>query len=205
MRIYRATVSCTHSDGTLVMPSLHYKTDPPPLGDEPAPDDVASAIWGLIGDQLRACTTSDVTFHELVVTEEVVPPDLGVAGSFGGLGAGTGVFSDEALPHGLVPVLNLHTATRSRSARGWFRPASPGKASVVNGNVWTSAYMTILNNLAAVLDDDADMGSLTTTHLQPVVYSRTRHLRSEDPYWFDVTSGSANPRCHWLRTRMTNP
>jgi hypothetical protein len=49
------------------------------------------------------------------------------------------------------------------------------------------------------------LGSILPTTLNPVVYSRTRHLRDTSPWTFRVTNVSVNPAPHWLRSRTTSP
>ena len=59
--------------------------------------------------------------------------------------------------------------------------------------------------LAAKLDDSFDLGSIIITHVNPVVYSRTRRLRGESTWTFKVTSATANHQVRWLKSRLTAP
>jgi hypothetical protein len=204
-RIYRATIKATYGDNALAMPSFHYQTDVPPLGDEPDPQDVADALWSHWGSAALAAL-GDVHVASLLVTEEVLPPDIGVAGEHtvnlnGTMAAGTGT----AAPDGLTVVLNRHTGTRSRSSRGWTLWPGPSNNSYLNHNVYTAGALAAYNALAALLDDSMDLGSITPTHLNPVVYSKTRRQREEEPWTFRVTSVTVNSVPHWLRSRMTVP
>lgn len=204
-RTYRLTFMCTGGDTQLVQPSLHYQTDVPPLGDEPDPNDVAGAVKDHLQTAFRACFPSDATLHDVVALEETLPPDIGVAGlAHVGL-AGTFSGSGAQIPEGLVPLVNLHTGSRSRSSRGWMHMPSPRYASTVSYDVWNSSILTALDAFAALLDDSMDLGAITPTHLNPVVYSRTRRQRSEDPYTFRLTGATVNRTPKWLRTRMTTP
>jgi len=118
-RVYRATIQCVDS-GILVYPSFHYQTDLTAVQSEPDPSDVAAGIWGHIGTAFTACCPSRLTINQLVVTEQTVPPALGVAGDHTIATAGTLASSGtDTMPTGLCPILNLHSNTRSRSARGW--------------------------------------------------------------------------------------
>jgi hypothetical protein len=205
-RVYRATFKCHLVNLALVMPSLHYQTDVPPLGDEPDPNDVADGIWTLLGSAALAAMPGEVHCDELVVTEEVLPPDVGVAGAHtvglnGTLPGGTGA----ELPDGIAAIVNLHTGTRSRSSRGWTIWPGPSSSSHVDHNTFTGAYLSAILAFAALLDDSFDLGSVTPTHVNPVVYSKTRRQREEDPYTFRVTSASVNRTTHWLRSRMDVP
>jgi hypothetical protein len=75
----------------------------------------------------------------------------------------------------------------------------------LGGDTWISGYQTKLAAFAAVLDDSFNLGTIDITHVNPVVYSRTRHQRGEDPHAFRVTSATANTKAHWLKTRMSTP
>lgn len=204
-RIYRATFECHHSNGTIARPSLHYQTDVPLAGSEPDASDVANGIWTLLGTEFRAICPTSVTVDAISVAEEVIAPDIGAAGSHTVALAGTMTVSGDPMPEGLVPVLNLHTDVRSRSARGWLHPPGPMGSSRVSGDSWTSVYLGVLNAFCAKLDDGFDLGTLQITRVNPKVYSRTRRERAEDPFVFSVKSATVNPRPHWLRTRMTTP
>lgn len=196
---------CTLNDGTLVEPSLHYQTDLSDLQSEPDPSDVAGEVWAHLGTQFRACFSNHCTVHELVALEETLPPAIGVAGAHSVELAGTLTGSGDQIPSGLVPLINIHTDTRSRSARGWMFMPSPKYADEVSANVWGSGFTAVVNNFTALLDDVLSIGSINPSNINPVVYSRTRRSRAESPYTFRVISASLNPTCHWLKRRMTSP
>lgn len=204
-RTYRATIKGHHSSGILVQPTLHYETDVPVAGDEPDPGDVASGIWAIVGATLKATAANDVIFTSVDVAEQLPPGEIGAAGS-SVISSGSGtVVPNSQLPYATVPVINLHTATASRSSRGWVHLASPRLSTYVGNDLWTAAYLNLLNLFAATLDNSFDLGTLQITHVNPVVYSRTRHLRGQTPYTFKVTGATANPQVRWLRTRLTSP
>lgn len=204
-RIYRITFKCAKSDGTLAMPSVHYKEDVPAGGANNDPSELASKVWDHVGPAFKATFSSLYTVQEVLALEEVVPPAIGVAGSHTVNEAGTLTGTGDSMPDGAVAVINVHTNTRSRSARGWFHPPSPRWADRVSGNSWDGTMLTALNALCAVLDDSISEGGTFPPTLVPVVYSRTRAVRGQDPFAFDVTSLSVNPRVHWLKSRMSTP
>jgi hypothetical protein len=204
-RIYRAVFSCTGTDGALMEPSVHYQTDVPLGGDEPDPSDVATGIWGHVGTTFLGCFSSYVTCHELVVLEETLPPDIGVAGAHAVGLNGTMSGSGDSLPAGVCPLLNIHTDTRSRSARGWTHMPYLQWADRCGHSAWDSAALSALQAFANLLADTIDLGSLIITHLNPVVYSRTRRTRAESPWTFKVTNVHANPAPKYLRSRTTSP
>lgn len=203
-RVYRATIRADRG-GILEYSSLHYQTDVPPLGGEPDPDDVANGVWGVIGTQFLALCPTTTHVTDLVVTEETLSPDIGAQGVYTINQDGILSVGSSELPTGICPVVRLRTATHSRSARGWTRPPGPRNATHINGNVWATTYKTTLDAYAAVLDNSFDLGSVTPTHVNPVVYSRTRRLIAAEPWTFRVTAGDASPVPHWLRSRMTLP
>lgn len=205
-RVYRCTFMATYADGTLVEPSLHYQSDLPPLGDEPDPDDVASGLYGLLGADYLQTLPPGVTLHDLVCTEQVIAPAIGVQGSHHVGLPGTGTAGAEDLPRELVPILNLRTDTVSRSARGHIFLCSPGDKTKLVARDWQQAYIdAVYAPFAAKLSSSYDLGAVTPTHMHPVIYSRTRHQRSEDPYTFQVVSAALKVRPTWLRSRATTP
>lgn len=205
-RVYRATFHCSYADGTLVQPSIHYQTDVPTGGDEPAAADVANGVWGNLHFWLAGNTPTTIDIHEVVVTEQVLPPDIGAQAAHGAPGeAGTLSPGDDDLPRGLVPLINIHTDTASRSARGWMFLASPGDSTFLVDGAWDPSYVASLQGFADQLDNSFDLGSLFPTHVNPVVYSRKRHKLGQEPYTFRITSALANPRPHWLRRRLSSP
>src|SRR5580765_4917410 len=118
-RVYRATIRGHYTDGTLVQPSLHYQTDLDAGQNEPDPSDVAGEIWAHIGAAVTTLWPTIVILDELVVAEQVLKPNIGVAGSHNlGFAGGLPVASED-LPRELVGIINLHTGTSSRSARGY--------------------------------------------------------------------------------------
>jgi hypothetical protein len=204
-RIYRLQFDCVTDLGTLVMPSLHYQTDVPAGGDEPDPSDVASAVWSHLGSAFKACFSSHTTVTSVAALEEVLPPDIGVAGTHTVGEAGTLAGSGDSTPDAMTVLVNLHTNTRSRSARGWLHMPPPRWADRLSVSGWDGTMMTAIGAFAALLDDQLELGTLIITDLNPVVYSKTRRQREEDPFTFRVTSATGRTAAHWLRSRMTAP
>lgn len=194
-----------YGDGTLCQPSLHYQTDVPTAGSEPDPADVASTIWGHLGNFVPATVPTYVHIDSLVVSEQVLKPDIGAAGAVNIDIAGTLPGSSEDLPRELVAIINLHTNVASRSARGYFTLPGPGGETFTQGRLFTNEYVNAGNSLAGVLDDQLDIGTFQVTHLNPVVYSRKRHQAHQDPFTFRVQSAKLNLRPKWRRSRGTTP
>lgn len=203
--IYRIAIQAHVNDGTLLMPSLHYKEDVPAGGSANDEATIAANVWAHIGSAFLACMPTRDTVDSVEALEEVVPPAIGGAGSHPVNQNGTLAGSGDSMPEGCVPVLNFHTNTRSRSARGWMHMPSPHWADGVSNNVWSGSTLTALNALCDLLDDSITESGTFPCTLVPVVYSRTRAQRSEVPFSFDVSSVSLNPRVHWLKSRMSVP
>jgi hypothetical protein len=205
-KVFRATVKARHGDGTLIQPSLHYQSDLEPLEDEPTAQEVADGLWSKWGTQLRTCHHTTVVFDELVVTEEVLPPDIPSQASKAVAANGTLTSGAFDLPKGLVVLLGIKTTTPSRSARSHLALGCPGPATFLGGGVWTSSVITPAQAFCDLLNDDVEVGGPIITHtMHPVVYSRTRRKRGESPYTFRVSNAVARPTPHWLRSRMSQP
>ena len=204
--IYRLTFRCHYqSDGTLAEPSLHYQTDNSTGGSEPDPSDLVAWLDGYLSTPFRALLNSHVTLDELVLSQEVLKPDIGVSSSVTVNGVGSYTTGAIAVPKAAVPVIDIHTGVRSKSARGWMRPPGPGIASAFNGDSWDSSYQSAAATFCALLDDTHDFGTISISTLKPVVYSPTRHKRGDDPWTFQVKSAQLNPNVRWLRSRLTSP
>jgi hypothetical protein len=149
--------------------------------------------------------TSSTLVQELLVVSEELPPDLAVGASHIVNEVGTASTATPNAPEGMVPVINLHTDVRSRSSRGWLMLPGPMLQNAIEGNFWSSGYQSAYNAFAAVLDNSFDLGTVFVTHVNPVVYSRTRRIRAQSPYTFKVTSATSNHQVRWLKSRLTAP
>jgi hypothetical protein len=205
-RTYKATIRGTMADGTLVEPGLHYQTDLSPGGNEPDPTDVANDIWNQIGAPYKACSPGDLFIHELVVTEEVLPDTIGVSGVHTVDQSGLLPMGSRHLPMELVPIVLFHTQTRSRSARGHSFLAGPlNESFLTTDGVWENSYLGALQGFANACLLSFDLGTINVTHVNPVVYSRTRHRRLQTPYTFKLSGSTAKPAPTWLRSRASSP
>lgn len=202
---YRCTFVCEQSNGVLIEPSVHFQTDLSFVGDEPSPDDVAGGAWTLLGTAFKALCRTDVTVHRLVATEQVLKPAIGAVGLHTVEEAGTYSAADAHVPAALVPLINLHTAVASRSARGHLFLGGPRDTITLISGKWSSSWLTRMTTFADLLDNSFDLGTIDVTHVHPVVYSRTRHRNGTEPHTFRVTKATANNQPTWLRSRLTVP
>lgn len=205
-RVYKCTIHATHSNGTLVQPSCHYQTDVGDIGSEPNPDDVARLFWQHIATPYLTIQPTALTVHELIVTEEVLKPAIGVVGAhLVGL-TGFSATGADATPLALVPLVNLHTQTHSRSARGWQFLGSLQNATHLDaGGNWEATTVAAIQDYANKLAESFGVGDVNVTTCKPVIYSRTRHQRGQSPFVFPVSSAIVNPRPTWLRSRRSSP
>lgn len=189
-----------------MQPSLHYVTDlATGIGTEPDPQDVADGVWSLLGTAFLGTLPTDVTCDDLVVTEQVLPPAIGVQAAHHVGAVGTGFTASNELPKAMVPLVNLHSGAVSRSARGHLFLCSSGKSSTLTAGTWTSAAQTIYNTFAALLDNSFTIGTIGATDVHPCVYSRTRHQRGTDPHNFQVVAATLKIQPTWLRSRLSSP
>lgn len=205
-RIYRVTLKGHHSDGTLIEPSLHYLTDVPTTGDEPDPSDVAAGAWSLLGTAYKNTLHSSCIVDDVIVSEQVLAPAIGVTGIHHVGEVGTGFGTTANLPQALVPLVSIHTNVASKSARGHIFLGCPLNVASVDAGKWSSTNnMPFYNAFAALLDNAFHLGTILITDCNPVIYSRTRHRRGETPHFFPVTSATARQNPTWLRSRTTSP
>jgi hypothetical protein len=207
-RTYRATFKCEDLDnGSLIQPSLHYQTDLATGGDEPDPSDVAEGIWELLGVQFLNLTSTRIRCIGLLVRSEEIPASgiLPVEAFRNVSSAGVLAVTEGDLPRELVGLVNIHTATSSRSARGYMTLPGPYSEGYLTGKNWAGAYATAGNAFAALLDNSFSLGAIQAADVHPVVYSRTRRLRNFVPYTFRVVGATFNTRPHWRRSRGTSP
>ena len=204
--IYRATI-VGHSlvDSALIESTLHYRTEPPVGGDEPAPDDVATGIWGLLGTAFIAVTSTRVHIDRLDLLQVATPPGTAIGGTHSVNATGTLAASSLDYPAAACLGVNLRTATRSRRSRGFTHLPPCYDAVYSLGNTFGGAYLTNANTLAALLDNSFDLGSVLITHCHPCVYSPTQYKQGLAPVYYDVTSATVNPVCRFVKSRMTSP
>jgi hypothetical protein len=152
-----------------------------------------------------ALTPSTVTILSLDIQEQVRPPDIGVAGTVSLGGTGTRDPGDGLLPQGLVPIVRLKGNVVSRSARGYTTPPAPVNSNALDDGAWSSSYLGELGDFCEVLTEPFDLGAVFPTQVNPVCYSRKRHLLEQEPWTFRVIGATPNTRPHWRRSRTTAP
>lgn len=114
--------------------------------------------------------------------------------------AGTRGVSNASVPKGICPVLSLETDTAIRSGRGWqFLPSLLDSGTIQNGLINTSnAIWAAMATYGDLLDDDLTLGTNTGN---VGVYSRTRALTAQTPFFFELTGYRRRQKPHWRRSR----
>jgi hypothetical protein len=207
-RTYRATFKCVDLDnGALLEPSLHYQTDLSTGGSEPDPSDVAEGIFSKCGNEfLNVCSTRIRCDGLLVRSEEIPASGILPVEAFKVVAIpGVLAVAEGDVPRELVGIVNIHTATSSRSARGYITLPGPYSEGYITNKNFAGAYATAAHAFADKLDDTFTLGLVSVATVRPVVYSRTRRLRNFTPYTFNVTGATFNTRPHWRRSRGTSP
>lgn len=210
-RVYAVRWIGTYSDGVSVVNGLHYETQPPTLGDEPAPVDVLNKLDTELTTLYRNCLPSAVTVHAITLAERLSPSEIASGQVPHGAAkelelAGTLSPADTKLPEAISAIVQLRTGVPLRSARGYVALPSPlGSASLTNGGLWTGSTKSAYDAFAAKVDDDYEIGTVAVTSIVPVVYSPTRHDRGVSPWSFQVEAGTLVNKAKWRRSRTTAP
>lgn len=210
MAIWKSTWRSHYDDGTLISNSLHWVSQPPVGGTDATADAVLNTVQDHLTGLYLACLCDSVIHDELVVGQ-ILPhdstdvPDGAV--HVDGTSSGDISSGDTELPKGLVLNLSLQTGVPRRWARGYMSLPCPLNSTNLNGSgEWDGTFLLAAIAFAAHMDDDYDIGSLSSTSLIPVVYSRVRELTvGIDDAWAQVQGGVARQRPSWRRSRMTSP
>lgn len=209
MAIYRVSFKGHFDDGVLTVNSLHYVTQPPLEGSEPAAQDVCQLLKDEWAPLWINANTGAWHFSSVDLTEMVNPLDVNatpraatVAVTNGGALPATG----DKLPEALCGIVSLRTEVARRWARGYVAMPSPRASSYLDASAnWTGGYLTALQAIAAKVDDDYEIGTVSVTSVIPVVYSRTQHLRGADQPWAQVSAGVARTKPKWRASRLSAP
>lgn len=197
---FRAT---DNSSGTLYVNVFHFEIDT--LSDPPNWSSVATDIGTRFATLWRAILYAGTTCQDVTVTAETYPgSDLG-QGVYNVNGAGTRTIADSGLSTALCAVTTWKSATTKRYARGrTFWPPAMATNQATSGGTWNAAQsmMTAIDAFATSYLATWTVGSTTYS---PIVFSRSRVLKSESPFIFAITGKSQGLRQHFLRSRLTAP
>jgi hypothetical protein len=209
-KVWRLSWVSSTDGGVELMNTQHVQTDLGIGEDEPSAANVADAIDDHYRDAYKDLLSTNFTLVSLE-TRECLPTsstDVPESHTTTINEAGTLAVGTLGLPNEICGLIKLKTAAASRSSRGYIVPPSPQSITALDtGRLWATAggYWAALQAFAALLTDVIDTGGVGAVDLNPVVYSRTRHNASEDPFTFQVTQAIATRVPHWRRSRSTAP
>lgn len=193
---------------------LHYISRESALNESPGSmAEIRDALATALSPPYRACIANAWTLKSIVVSE-VLPPgstDVPEQASNSYSLRGSITATGDQLPVPVTPLVTWYSNAAIRSGHGRSFLPSPGNASYLaaSGNWDTAAawYTTTVPAFitAARSNITVDVSGGLDATASLVVYSRTRHERALDEYYFDVVSGVLRPAPHWLRSRSTAP
>jgi hypothetical protein len=108
----------------------------------------------------------------------------------------------------LCALVSLKTDAAIRSGHGWMFLPPPFNINVLDTNFsWddTNDFWIRWQALADLIPDSFDQSGVDARTYTPIVYSRTRHRRGQDPYYFTIQDAILKTRPAFLRSRLTSP
>lgn len=208
MAIYKFSYHATDSEGVALVNTWHFVTQPPELGSEPAAMDVLGVLDTAYRSLYKNCLHNGITVNTAELGEELPPASLEVPkGAAINVGQnGTLAGGDGKMPTALTAIIAKRTGVPRRWARGYVAIPGPRSSGQLSGSqLWTSSFLTALNALAAIFDDDYEVGTVSVTSVIPVVYSRTQAAKGATQPWAQIEAGTVRLKPSWRRSRMTAP
>jgi hypothetical protein len=209
-KVWRISFESFNDNGVEIINTLHYQTDLGSLETEPSGSNVVDAVHDHLTTAYRACLPTTYTLNSLEAREEVMPSsgDVPASGTKTVQLPGTVTVTGGIIPDAMCAIVKLRTDAAIRSARGYLAMPN-GRSSIILGTDlrWATAggWWTGLTAFAALLDDSFDTGGVGAVTLNPVVYSRTRRARQQEPYAFPVVEAVVTREPRWRRSRTTAP
>lgn len=208
--LFRAQFQGRLASGALVRNSLHYWESTELLENRAPLSEVADHLDTKLTATYLALNSTDYHLDTLEVRSVVrtwapyfeIPEVYAKnVSSVGGSAPST-----DRLPDGMTAKISIKSDAAIRGGHGWLLlPGSPAGSSLSSVAKWESGYLTNIQALAALLDDQVSWGTLPVHTLSPVVYSRKRHQENAENFFFRVTGATASSTPGWLRRRMTIP
>ena len=203
--IYRVSYEL-NVNSQIMASTFHYQTDVSVSGSEPSTADVLDGVDSLLTTAYRAMLPTPYQLTQLKLRQEVTPGSGDVPLSRVKVKnvAGTLAVSPQDLPVSVCGLISRTTDAAIRAGRGHvFTPPIRSSSYLSGGALLTSgALWTAMQAFAALLDDSFDLGAVNPTHVNPVIYSRARNARGQDPFTFEVTGAAASSRVRWLDSRV---
>jgi len=181
--------------------------DPPTNGASNA-DGVRDAINGHVTQHIPPAINAGWYADVIVVTEKLttaaidggqVPEQSSAVLNLQGQRTGTG----DQLPESMCVLCSFHTNAATRSGHGrFFLPGQQFASELDPTGHWDQTGLDTIRPLAQSMIEEVHVGDALTGHtFSPVVYSRTRHNKGADLYYFSIESYTLHPEVHWLRSR----
>jgi hypothetical protein len=207
-KVWRFTYESTFPGNVVTVNDWYYQTDVPAAGSEPPAGDVVDALddhWRTI---YRAVIAEEATVNLARVREQLPSSSTGVpdGAELAVNQAGTLGTPSTELPVSLSAIVSKRTGVPLRSARGYLAIPSPlSQVALTDNRLWDHGqeYWLQLQAVRDALDDVVDTGTFLITHLNPVVYSRTRHNASLEPFTFRITGGIIRDAPRWRDSRQS--
>jgi hypothetical protein len=205
--VWRCAFESTWFDGQKIVNTFHVQTDLGLGETEPSADSIRDDLLDALKTKYKALIWDAATLDSFVVTEELAPGSSDIpASSSAAIGeAGTHSPSNTHAPTEMCALLQLRTASASKSSRGrMFLPPIVNEAYVTR-DAWTTggqiSQITAFADELITTHDVSEDGGVTHVNVNTVVYSRTRRGLSLTPYTFLITHWAREARPHWLRSR----
>lgn len=208
MAIYQFAYKSTDVEGVAYVNTWHFVTQPPELGSEPAASDVIATIDTAYRSLYKNCLYNGITVNTAELGELLPPASLDVPrGAVINVGQnGTLTGGDGKMPPALDLIIAKKTGVPRRWARGYVAIPSPRSSGNLSGSAqWTGNFLTACQALAAIFDDDYEIGTVSVTSVIPVVYSRVQHAKGASQPWAQIQAGTVRLKPSWRRSRMTSP
>jgi len=172
--------------------------------------EVADAVDARLSSFYLSVLDVNASLLDITATEVVTPGSGDVPAQYAKTknSAGLRTAGDNELPNELCALIQLRTDAAVRGAHGWtFAPPAKNSSALASGGVFSTshAYYTGTNDLGQRLQDNWSTGTVIIHDWEFVIYSRTRHARGLDNYWFSIIGFNVPTKPHWLRSRGTTP
>lgn len=198
--------------GQRFMNSIHYvfsEQDPFSTNDE---KDFLDAFWSHLGGEYRSLVGTDGVVEEIWLSTLPAPNTQDAGQRYTKVVNATGTMSitlGTPLPNELHGVLALKTEFAARWARGYQVLPPLRRSTYVDGeNVNTGgAYYLAMGPYATKLAGTFETATswydtITGTYrAQPVIYSRTRRARNQEPYIASINAVQVRPAVYYRRSR----
>jgi hypothetical protein len=206
---WRVAFQSTGRNNEDVVTVFHVKDSTPLSADLRSASDLADVVNGWLTTLYRGLADSQLTVHDLKVTEVVDywngtiadqhVKSIELAGTLTGL--------DHEASEGICVWSKAQVSEVFKGNHGgWHTPPQLHSTWLTSSGVWATsstawtATKSVNDALLAGVDYDAGLG-----HVSYILYSQTRHRRGDANYYFDVTNLVRDVQPHFLRSRLTTP